>query len=259
MPIIREGQSTVNGGSARYLRRGDPFRLEGGERAALLLHGFTGSPYEMRALGTALNARGFTVAAPALPGHGLARGNLAGVEAREYLAFVETAYDELAHRHREVALVGMSMGGTLSLHLAAVREPRALVTISTPVFMPDFVVRAVPKLLRWTPRLRVITNISAITGRSVGYPTAPLPAIRAFLDLLDGVRSELAEIKAPLLVVHASRDPTVSAANAAYIAERVGSARRQVKIVNSFWHSLTVPPEVGLIEKDIVDFLAAAA
>ena len=52
-----------------------PFRLEPGNQhharaAVLLLHGFTGSPWEVRPLGESLAARGFHVLAPQLPGHG---------------------------------------------------------------------------------------------------------------------------------------------------------------------------------------------
>ena len=47
-----------------------PFLLEGGRVGVLLIHGFTGSPPEMRLIGEYLHQRGFTVAAPLLPGHG---------------------------------------------------------------------------------------------------------------------------------------------------------------------------------------------
>lgn len=43
-----------------------PFLLAGGPVAALLIHGFTGSPSEMRLLGDHLNRYGLTVLAPLL-------------------------------------------------------------------------------------------------------------------------------------------------------------------------------------------------
>ena len=46
------------------------FILENGPVGALLVHGFTASPTEMRLLGNHLHQRGLTVAAPLLPGHG---------------------------------------------------------------------------------------------------------------------------------------------------------------------------------------------
>jgi len=48
-----------------------PFRLRGGNRGCLLLHGFAGTPPEVRGLGEHLAANGFDVLAPLLAGHGL--------------------------------------------------------------------------------------------------------------------------------------------------------------------------------------------
>ena len=47
-----------------------PFLLEAGENALLLIHGFTGSPSHMRTVGDAVHAAGFTARGILLPGHG---------------------------------------------------------------------------------------------------------------------------------------------------------------------------------------------
>jgi len=49
---------------------GDPFDLVGGDVGVVCIHGFTGSPYEMRYLGEALARAGRTVRNLLLPGHG---------------------------------------------------------------------------------------------------------------------------------------------------------------------------------------------
>ena len=49
----------------------DPFDLVGDDDVgAVCVHGFTGTPYEMRYLGEQLARAGITVQAPRLPGHG---------------------------------------------------------------------------------------------------------------------------------------------------------------------------------------------
>ena len=56
-------------------RTGDgPFRFEGGPAGCLLIHGFTGSPPEMRLLGDYLHSRGITVAAPLHPAGAIGAG-----------------------------------------------------------------------------------------------------------------------------------------------------------------------------------------
>src|SRR5437764_946463 len=48
-----------------------PFRIRGGTRGCLLIHGFAGTPPEMRGLGEYLAAAGYDVMGPLLAGHGL--------------------------------------------------------------------------------------------------------------------------------------------------------------------------------------------
>jgi carboxylesterase len=48
----------------------DAFVLPGERAQALLLHGYTGTPYEVRIVGEALAERGVGCRAPLLPGHG---------------------------------------------------------------------------------------------------------------------------------------------------------------------------------------------
>ncbi|NTV37277.1 MAG: carboxylesterase, partial [Anaerolineaceae bacterium] len=47
----------------------EPFLLPGGKVGCLLIHGFTGTPKEMRWWGEDLAGRGYTVLAPRLAGH----------------------------------------------------------------------------------------------------------------------------------------------------------------------------------------------
>lgn len=85
--------------------------------AVLLLHGFTGSPWEVRPLAESLADRGFFVRAPRLPGHGTVPEDLLYVTWRDWLAAAEAAFDSLA-RFPRVCVAGLSMGGLLGLLLA---------------------------------------------------------------------------------------------------------------------------------------------
>lgn len=48
-----------------------PFTFKGGDKAVLLLHGFTGNTADVRMLGRYLNERGYTCHAPQYEGHGV--------------------------------------------------------------------------------------------------------------------------------------------------------------------------------------------
>ena len=59
-----------NNDPAKINRFTKPHFFQGGDKAILLIHGYTGSPREMLWLGTQLHKAGYTVSIPRLPGHG---------------------------------------------------------------------------------------------------------------------------------------------------------------------------------------------
>src|SRR5579884_3819585 len=108
---------------ATHLRRTAPaahatLSHHGGRVGVLLIHGFTGSPAEMATLAAALAARGYSVEAPLLAGHGADQETLAATSWRAWVASAEAALRELQGRCDAVALVGFSMGGAIALQLA---------------------------------------------------------------------------------------------------------------------------------------------
>src|SRR5687768_898804 len=115
---------------------GAPFDLPGNDRGVLCVHGFTGTPYEMRYLGQRLHDRGLTVVGPALPGHTTTVEDLDATTWRDWAAAVDEAFDALRARCRRVAVVGQSLGGLLSLYLASRRpEVAAVASLAAPLWL----------------------------------------------------------------------------------------------------------------------------
>ena len=96
-----------------------PFFFEAGSDAAvLLIHGFTGTPYEVRGLGLALAEAGITARGIRLPGHESSEA-LNCATRDDWRRAVRAAFLDLKDRYRHVGVAGLSMGGLLSLDLAA--------------------------------------------------------------------------------------------------------------------------------------------
>src|ERR1700737_4580318 len=93
-----------------------PWRLGDGRRGVLLVHGFAGTPPELRRLGEHLAERGFRCHAPALPGHASTPEALEATVWQDWAACVAEEFDELARECDEVFVAGQSMGGALALH-----------------------------------------------------------------------------------------------------------------------------------------------
>lgn len=95
------------------------FHLAGTNGAALLLiHGFPGTPAEMRPLADAFHAQGWTTHGVLLPGFGADIATLAERRLAHWQATVTDAVHLLARDHQVVWLAGNSMGGALAIHAA---------------------------------------------------------------------------------------------------------------------------------------------
>jgi carboxylesterase len=97
---------------------------------ALLLHGFGGTPAEMRPLAQALVERGLAARVPLLPGFGAGMHQLATVSGDDWLASAAEAWADVTVRHSDSVLIGYSMGAALALRLAVVRPPARLVLLA---------------------------------------------------------------------------------------------------------------------------------
>ncbi len=96
----------------------EPWSSDGNEVGILVLHGFTGSPKSMRPWAEALAAEGWTVRLPLLPGHGTTWQDMNLTTWEDWYAEVEKALRDLQSRCTTVFVMGLSMGGSLTLRLA---------------------------------------------------------------------------------------------------------------------------------------------
>ena len=97
-----------------------PQSLDGTLRSgALVIHGLTSNPDAMRGIAKALAAAGFHVELPLLPGHGTVMEDLVPVRWSDFVDTAEAAYAKLAARVDKVVVVGLSLGGALTLRIGA--------------------------------------------------------------------------------------------------------------------------------------------
>lgn len=107
-------------------------RREGtaGAPAILLLHGFGGSPYDIRPLINAL-PEDIALSAPHLPGHsGHSARELHGIEYIQWRHFVHEHATALLEQHDRLVIIGFSLGGLLALDAAMELDVDAVVLIN---------------------------------------------------------------------------------------------------------------------------------
>src|SRR5215217_2861635 len=97
----------------------EPFLYEAGSSRALLIHGFLGSPRELRPLARELAGAGVTARGVLLPGFGADIPRLKDVKAKEWLAAARAAWNQTREGASRTTLIGFSMGGAVALRLAS--------------------------------------------------------------------------------------------------------------------------------------------
>ncbi len=124
------GQEETVRFSERLKERFPKLHFEGKSPAILLLHGFGGSPIDMKPLADELIKRGIAFNAIILPGHGTKYEDLEHATMKEWLNASFSAYDEMKEQYGEVNVVGFSLGGALALCLAEQKEVPKTVLLS---------------------------------------------------------------------------------------------------------------------------------
>jgi len=240
-----------------------PFDFDrGSERGVLCLHGFTGTPFEMRPIGERLAGRGFTAVGPLLPGHGRDPATLNATTWRDWTAAVGRELEALRRRCRRVAIAGLSLGGLLALHAALrQRDVAALCLLATPLWLPRLTTAGILLLHTAWPDFAVPkphADIHDPVARRA-FPLAsgiPLGALASLVDFMPRVRARLPEIEAPALVLHGDHDHVVPPACARELVARLGSRDKRLLRLPRSYHIVTVDLDRERVTREVSDFLA---
>lgn len=106
------------------------FLIECGQAAALLIHGFPGTPAEMRPLASTLNDAGWTTRGLLLPGFGAQIDSLFQRKSQDWIDAAVEALRSLQASHQPVVLIGYSMGAAIAIHAAARLKPDRLILLA---------------------------------------------------------------------------------------------------------------------------------
>ncbi|WP_429884347.1 alpha/beta hydrolase [Geoalkalibacter halelectricus] len=237
-----------------------PFVLGSGaaRRAVLLVHGFSGSPWEMRPLGTYLAGRGFLVYGLRLPGHGTSPEDLAGRTMEEWLEVVRDGLARLRATGYRVAGVGQSTGALLLLMAALETTPAALVLLS-PFLQVRHRLAPAAGLLRYVRSYQH----TAVTPQNLPfyYARRPVEGMHQINRLTRRLRPRLPQLQSPTLVVSAQGDQTVLVPSAMKLFQLLGSPHKEYHLFGpEAPHVLTTPdnPRQGETLTLTASFLAAA-
>ena len=219
----------------------EPRAVVGSRRGVLVLHGFTGSPWEVAPLADALVAQGWTVAVPVLAGHATSLTALNETTWLDWRRSAEAALQWLESRCDRVDIVGFSMGGLLAsiLHGRQSAAHAGALALLAPAFTIGVLPRTVVTLLGhlgWPNSLGKSDPRLPNGQKMPSYMAVPLRATLSFLALQRVARQVVIPHRA--LVLQGDADRTVPCGpNALLVREIFGSAA-DVRVIAGAGHIL---------------------
>lgn len=124
-----------------------PFVKKPYTKAVLLLHGFSGTTWELKPLAEALDKERILFYGPLLRGFGTYDlSELSHIEYKQWVNQALAAYDFLEKLADEVIVVGYSVGSLLGLHISQVRPISKLILLCPFLIFPIFWIRAMLKI-----------------------------------------------------------------------------------------------------------------
>ena len=235
----------------------EPFYADGGDTGVLLSHGFSGSPKSMKGWANALVAAGYTVSLPRLPGHGTTWQEMNKTRWQDWYGELDREYLDLQRRCSQVFVMGLSMGGSLSLRLAEQHDDLAgVVVVNAAVHTerPDRFL--LPFIRHVVPAFPGITNDIKKPGVDEGgYTKIPLQAAHSMQQLWAEVKKDISQVTAPLMIMRSVDDHVVEASNTEWILDHVPSSDVTFIELRNSYHVATMDYDADLIFAESLAFM----
>lgn len=262
--IITNSKSMSDFPELKNYVMGDPKN----DNAVVLQHGFIGSPLDWMFIASQL-AHKYRVILPLLPGHGKHAREMHGISYKEWVNATNDAVDFLREEKatRKIVLAGHSLGGSISLILAAKRNDiTAVVTFSSPVRY-KFLVRAPIKILgilfRWHYMKysefafddKTLYENAYIKFLNENYNEVSIGTLRQVLLLIDEAYKSLPHITIPYLNMHSIYDKTVPYNNVDLIMQKIASECKKHVKLNQSYHGIIADTDKIRVREELLAFL----
>lgn len=226
-------------------------------KGCLLIHGFTGSPYEVSPLAEHLETHtDWLIRTPTLAGHGDTKDSLKETSWKDWVTSAERELEKMVKRCEEVFVIGFSMGALIAAHLATKYPIAKLVLLSPAVYHMD--AQRLVKEVSGTVKDFFHHQTSAIEHlqkykRKLG--STPLKAVMNFKKIVKELRPVFGDIQVPILIIHGEKDNIAQPEGAQYIYNKVQSEEKEILLLQHSRHVVCRDCEIDIIFDKVEQFL----
>lgn len=228
-----------------------------GDRAVLMLHGFTSGPHAVKDWARGLAAHGSRVIVPLLPGHGTRWQDLDRVSAEQLRAAVREHLERALAEHRHVVVAGLSMGGALALDAAAHRPVAGVAVVNPALAFGRPLAHAAALLRPVLPSVPAVGDdiCAAEAGTEHAYERTPTGGVAQLGRIQRAARRGLSQVQAEVVSYWSVQDHVVPPAAQRRLLRGLRRARvEQMRLERSF-HVATMDHDLPLIVEHSAAFV----
>jgi carboxylesterase len=224
--------------------------IPGNEIGVLLCHGFNGTPQSMQYIGEQLSTYGYTVFIPRLNGHGTHYLDMETSTYEDWIFDLKTAYNSLKQQCAKVFIVGQSMGGALTLQVAA----------NNPTVDGIFLINAAVTDVSYKEFSNHVKPVYVHEGSpdikkpsvyEITYDKVPLKAIHQLLHLMEDTKRNVSRVSSPTIIFKSAIDHVVHPSNSEFIFDHVNTLEKNMIVLQNSYHVASMDYDAPIIVDNI--------
>ena len=191
-------------------------------------------------MGRYLNQCNYTCLGVRLAGHATKPEDMIRARWTDWTASVEDGYNLLRGATDKIFLIGLSMGGVLSLLMSTRLDVAGAVAMSTPYTLPNdpkdypvWFIKLYSRFVKYLPKSTEVPGASWFDKEAfkehISYPQNPIRSIAEMKTLLGEMRTALPLVKKPVLLIHSKNDKYVLPENIERIYDGLVNASDKTK------------------------------
>ncbi|MCF6093623.1 alpha/beta fold hydrolase [Microaerobacter geothermalis] len=221
----------------------------------VLIHGFTGSPFELEPLSAFLEKKGIAISVPVLAGHEGSKESMRDVTWQDWIRSAEKAVKEMTAKCDTVYLIGFSMGGLIAAHLSTKYPVKKLVMMSACVFYvnPQQLFKDVAEVIK--QHFKEGGNPEHFKRYIDKVSKTPLRSVVHFRRLVKILKQDLPKVTVPTLILQGECDDLVEPRSAQYIYDTIQSEIKEIYFLPQSRHIICHDCEKEEVIRRVDQFL----
>lgn len=243
-----------------------PYTYEAGNDViAILIHGFSGTPDDLKNLAKYLVSQGITAKSVLLAGHGSHWRDLGETTHYDWWKSVEDVVKDAIGKYNKIFLVGYSFGANLAFDIAAryPKEITGVVSLGVSVYLKKgfFINTFLPifhVLLKHYKKSYIKKNQAIEYEDSGSYVYLPTNSIYEFKKFIKHyTKKELSKVTTPALIIHSKNDAITHPSSSEFVYRKINSQQKDLLLLDDVNHNPLTSKRKDVIYSQIKEFIEA--